>query len=101
MIAEYANPKNAINLFAGLSSLFFEKVGGITPLEALPPSRDDLTRINGIGKTFAERLNKAGIHTFAQLAELSPEQIREVTAMKPWQADPDDWIVQAAVFATN
>jgi large subunit ribosomal protein L21 len=63
--------------------------------------QDDLTRINGIGKTFAERLNSAGIHTFAELANLTPEHIRNVTAMRPWQADPDDWIVQAAILATS
>ena len=55
---------------------------------------DDLTQIDGIGPTFAERLAEAGIATFAQLAGLSPEQAREITHVTV-QSDPADWITEA------
>ena len=39
---------------------------------------DDLTRIAGIGPTYAARLREAGIARFSQLAELDAEEIAEV-----------------------
>lgn len=60
---------------------------------------DDLTKINGIGPTFASRLNKANISTYQQLSELSVDQVREITQVADWQADPEDWIAQAKAIA--
>lgn len=58
--------------------------------------RDDLTVLNGIGKVFAQRLNEAGVNTFADLAKLSPDRLREITQAKDWQKiDPQAWIDQA------
>ncbi len=56
---------------------------------------DDLTKINGIGPTFASRLQKAGITTYKALAGLSIEQVKEITGVAEWQADPGDWISAA------
>jgi predicted flap endonuclease-1-like 5' DNA nuclease len=56
---------------------------------------DDLTRINGIGPTFAKRLQEGGITTYQALAELSEEQIRDITHAADWQADPNEWIIEA------
>ena len=39
---------------------------------------DDLTRIAGIGPTYAERLRNAGIATFSQMAVLEAEEIAAV-----------------------
>lgn len=40
-----------------------------------PPERvDDLTQVSGIDPDIAHRMNAAGIHTFAQLRLLTPEQ---------------------------
>ncbi len=60
---------------------------------------DDLTVINGIGPTFAGRLQAAGITTFQALASLTVEQIKEITKVADWQADPDAWIVAAKAMA--
>ncbi|MCB0096632.1 MAG: DUF4332 domain-containing protein [Caldilineaceae bacterium] len=61
---------------------------------------DALVRVNGIGRVYAERLNAAGIFTFAELAQASPEQLREIIQPADWQAvDFDSWIEQAAVLA--
>lgn len=94
-----ASPKNAINLVAGLVSLFFDRVIGPLPVEETIAEADDLTKINGIGPSFARRLREAGIHTYADLAALSPEQVVEITDVKEWQADPAQWIAQAKLLA--
>ena len=61
------------------------------------PEADQLENITGIGKIFAGRLREAGIHTFAQLAETSPEKIKEIVS--PDKADQlfdvEPWIDQA------
>lgn len=60
---------------------------------------DDLTAINGIGPTFAKRLQDAGITTYQALAALSVEQIIDITHVANWQADPNEWIVEAKAMA--
>ena len=46
-----------------------------------PPRRsapgNDLTEINGIGPTYAERLDSAGVGTFADLAAADPTSLAE------------------------
>lgn len=65
-------------------------------------SPDKLEDINGIGIVFAKRLNEAGIYTFAQLAELTPEQIKEIIQPEKWQKiEPEKWIAQANELATK
>ena len=59
------------------------------------PAADDLMAINGIGPTFAKRLQEAGITTYQALAGLTVEQIKEITHVAEWQADPDEWIAAA------
>lgn len=94
---EIVMPKNYVNVLAGLVSLAFERLGGSKPETKSGP--DDLTQINGIGPTFARRLNEAGIYSFAALAAADPEQVREVTKVANWQADPADWIAAAKALA--
>ncbi len=43
----------------------------------IEPSRDDLTKIKGIGITTAEKLYNAKIVTVKQIAEMTPEKISE------------------------
>ncbi len=57
---------------------------------------DDLTAIRGIGITVQNRLNRAGITTYAQLAEAKPEHVREVLDGKLSRgASVEAWISQA------
>ncbi|NCF64777.1 MAG: hypothetical protein GWP61_02315 [Chloroflexi bacterium] len=72
-----------------------EPVSGLSKVEASNDVSDDLTAISGIGPTFASRLSEAGITTYQELAGLSVEQVRDITQVADWQANPDDWIAQA------
>lgn len=62
-----------------------------------PSTQDDLKAINGIGPVYAGRLHSAGIQTFAQLAELSPDQIRQIigTERSSHMIEPELWIAEA------
>lgn len=63
-------------------------------------AKDDLTKIKGIGKVFAQRFYEAGILTYADLAGITPEAAREISGLKDWQAaDPADWIAQAQALS--
>jgi len=83
-------------LAAGVGLLFDRLQGKKVALVAAP---DDLTAVKGIGPTFARRLQEAGVTSFATLAALSPDEVREITAVANWQADPADWIAEAAQWA--
>lgn len=65
--------------------------------------RDDLTRIRGIGPTYAGRLYAAGVYTFAQLARMTPAEVKAIAA--PGSAgnfiDTASWIAQAQTLAGN
>ena len=39
--------------------------------------KDDLKRIKGVGPAIEKRLNDAGIYTFAEIAQLTPEELQE------------------------
>lgn len=57
---------------------------------------DDLTAIDGIGPKYATVLNDAGVTTFAQLATMEAEEIRDVFRTAVGRApDPSGWIEQA------
>lgn len=72
-----------------------------TRIQLKPPQKaetevgklDPLETIGGIGPTYMRRLNEAGIFTFAQLANSSPDDLREITGVTRW--DPADWISEA------
>jgi predicted flap endonuclease-1-like 5' DNA nuclease len=67
-----------------------------TPARQIPQRRDNLVDIDGIGPVYAKRLNEAGIVSFAQLAELTPDQIRAIIKPAEWQKiDAESWIAQA------
>ena len=75
--------------------------------EVLPPpppvkeaiGQDNLTAIRGIGPTMQYRLNEAGIRTYAQLAQSTPEELRKVLGARAQLANVEDWIAQAQELA--
>lgn len=62
---------------------------------------DDLTAIKGIGLTTRNRLNRAGITTYARLAEAKPEQVREALGTSSRGTRVEAWISQAAKLAAS
>jgi predicted flap endonuclease-1-like 5' DNA nuclease len=52
--------------------------------------------IRGIGPTYAKRLHEMGIHTFADLAQQTPEKLAEIVKLRSWQQQsPAAWIEEA------
>ena len=77
------------------------EAAGQAPGESLQGSVDDLTAIRGIGITTQDRLNRAGITTYAQLAEAKPEQVREALGKLSGGAKVEAWISQAQELAAS
>jgi predicted flap endonuclease-1-like 5' DNA nuclease len=62
---------------------------------AAEPGADDLTHIEGVGPVMQARLAKAGITTFAQLAEANADSLREQLGDVGRLADVGSWIAHA------
>ncbi|HID61146.1 MAG TPA: hypothetical protein EYP49_00140 [Anaerolineae bacterium] len=61
---------------------------------------DDLTAIKGIGRIYQWKLRDGGINSYAQLAQMTPERIREILDVPAWRKiEPDSWIEQARALA--
>lgn len=63
---------------------------------------DDLTRLEGIGPAYAERLRGGNIITYADLATTDEPRLAELIGAKPWQrVRYADWIAQAKLAAAG
>ena len=73
----------------------------LEPVVELVP--DDLKRIEGIGPKISSVLNDAGVQTFAQLAEMTPEALRQILDDAGLSAinDPATWPEQASLAAAG
>ncbi len=61
---------------------------------------DDLTAIKGIGRIYQWKLRDAGLSSYAQLAETTPERLRQILDVPEWRKiEPEKWIEQARVLA--
>jgi predicted flap endonuclease-1-like 5' DNA nuclease len=70
------------------------------PFTPAPPVAEaDLTVIRGIGLSSDQRLKAAGVHTFAQLADLTPEQLAAIIGLTAERVIEDDLIRQARMLA--
>lgn len=71
---------------------------GETPTEsATTAARDDLTQLTGVGPVLAEKLQKAGVTSLAQIAEWTPEDIDRIDEELNVKSrvERDDWVGQA------
>ncbi len=68
-----------------------------------PPeiSPDDLTAIRGIGIATQDRLYRAGIKSYGQLARATPEDVREILGKFAGGASVEKWIAQAKQLANE
>lgn len=71
----------------------------------IPENSDDLKLIHGIGKAIETHIHAAGIHTYSQLAVLTPEElaglILNVAGVTPEKIASMDWIGQAGRLASQ
>lgn len=51
---------------------------GITAPVVPESDPDDLTKLTGVGKSWAKKLNEQGIYNFSQIAEMTPEKLEEL-----------------------
>jgi len=63
-----------------------------------PGAMDDFRAIQGIGASMERRLHKAGVSRFAQLAAMTPEELRRAAALGPF-AEVESWIERARELA--
>jgi predicted flap endonuclease-1-like 5' DNA nuclease len=68
-----------------------------------PPevSPDDLTAIRGIGIATQNRLYRAGIKSYGQLARATPENVRKILGKFAGGASVEKWIAQAKQLANE
>ncbi len=72
--------------------------------EAAPVASDDLTKIEGIGPKIAEKLNEAGVNSYADLAGTDTDKIKEILAAAGGRFashDPGTWSKQAEMAAAG
>jgi len=71
------------------------------PAKKAAAKADDLTQLKGVGPAYAKKLNEAGITSFAQLAELTPEGVTELEEKlnAAGRVERDGWIEQAKELA--
>ena len=62
---------------------------------------DDLTKIKGIGKVYQSKLNSEGIYSFADLANMSKEQIATMEEKYSFKGDFMDSIADAKNFVNG
>ena len=65
--------------------------------------RDNLQAIKGIGPVISKRLNDAGVYTFEELAQLTPDELEEILGalIKRFFPGEDNMIAQAKEFASQ
>ena len=56
---------------------------------------DDLTKLAGVGKVYAQKLNDMGIHTFADVANVSKEQLDVIENEHKFKGDFTDVVKEA------
>jgi predicted flap endonuclease-1-like 5' DNA nuclease len=68
----------------------------------VPPHRDDLKLIKGVGPQIEKKLNAAGVYTFDQMSRLTTEQLQAILGGTRRNAqNTDNLINQARKFAED
>lgn len=90
----------AVDTIASTGSSGVIAGSGVIPVPVVPPVKDDLKIVEGIGPKIEDLFNKAGIYTFAQLADTPVVRMKEILdkAGSRFQIhDPTTWADQAAL----
>ncbi len=71
-------------------------------VEMQTPAGDDLSIVEGIGPKINSVLHQAGIRTFAQLSEATPERLEQILREQGLRlANPETWPEQARLAASG
>ena len=71
---------------------------------ALKSDADDLTKINGIGPAYEQRLNEVGIYTYEQISKLKAadrQELSNVEGITRDKIEADEWVKQAKELLKN
>ncbi|WP_332061167.1 helix-hairpin-helix domain-containing protein [Sulfurovum sp. ST-21] len=60
---------------------------------------DDLTKLKGVGKVYAEKLNSEGFHSFADVAAMTDEQISVMEEKYGFKGDFKETVAHAKELA--
>jgi small subunit ribosomal protein S2 len=60
---------------------------------------DDLTKLKGVGKVYAEKLNNEGFHTFADVANMTDEQVQVMEEKYSFKGDFKEAVAHAKELA--
>jgi predicted flap endonuclease-1-like 5' DNA nuclease len=71
------------------------------PVAEVPAEPQDLTAIHGIGAKVAEKLNAAGVTTYAALASMSAEEFDAISAGMAARAEKGLWVESATGLAAS
>lgn len=81
-----------------------EQVQPVAPMETgpVPPHRDDLKLIKGVGPKMEKKLNDAGIYTFDQMSRLTTNELQAVLGLsKRVVQSSDNLLTQAKKLAED
>ncbi len=74
----------------------------VTGTGPVPPHRDDLKLIKGVGPQIEKKLNTAGVYTFDQMSRLTTEQLQMILGVtKRNVQNTENMINQAKKFADD
>ena len=100
--ATYELGTSGYDLSMGAGEVEAEVVEAAAPVvEASSDEPDDLKKIEGIGPKIASTLADAGVTTFAQLAKMSSDEVKELLKGKVRISNPDTWAEQAELAAAG
>ena len=95
MLAASANGSSATTAARAAESAIAPETASPT---ASPRSPDDLTQIPGVGVALAARLAQQGIHTYEDVARLTPsdlDRIAKVVGVSVWRMRRQRWVERA------
>jgi len=69
------------------------------PAEETAAAGDDLTKLKGVGKVYAEKLNAEGFKTFADVANMTDEQIQVMEEKYSFKGDFKETVAHAKELA--
>jgi predicted flap endonuclease-1-like 5' DNA nuclease len=101
-IQSLETPFEALSVQPEAAGLPVEETGPVPEGEPgpVPPHRDDLKMIKGIGPKMEQKLNDAGVYTFDQMSRLTAAQLQAVLGLsKKVVQSSDNYISQAKKLA--